>query len=149
MIIRISGSAEGGGLETDLSNEWAVKADYCEPSPLAYSMSKDALMMMTFKPGTHLHHQFEVRVNQMNPSWVLTENGFKLKMNTDLSEDCPSRLPHDLAPSGGSIPPETIASAVIGWLSDHFFPISGSNVDLEQVSGDRTRSSERFELSAG
>lgn len=113
-------------------NIGSVNAYSGEPSLLAYSMSKGALMTMTRNLGDHLHQQFGVRVNQINPGWVLTENEFKLKRNEGLPEDWPSRLPHDLAPSGGLIPPETIASAVMYWLSDHSRPISGSIVDLEQ-----------------
>ncbi len=113
-------------------NIGSINAHCGEQPLLAYSMSKGALMTMTRNLGDSLHVQCGVRVNQINPGWVLTENEYQIKMGDGLPEDWPSRLPHDLAPSGGLITPGTIAAAAVFWLSDRSRPISGSVIDMEQ-----------------
>ena len=106
---------------------------YCgEPPLLAYSISKGALMTMSRNLGDALFGSYGVRVNQINPGWVLTDNEFKLKLADGLPPDWPSRIPRTVAPSGGLITPETIAAAAAFWLSDDSRPISGAVVDLEQ-----------------
>ena len=106
---------------------------YCgEPPLLAYSMSKGALMTMTRNLGDALHFHFGVRVNQINPGWVLTDNEYQLKLKDGLPEDWPDRLPKVTAPSGSLVSPETIASGAIYWLSDASKPVSGAVVELEQ-----------------
>jgi NAD(P)-dependent dehydrogenase (short-subunit alcohol dehydrogenase family) len=54
-------------------NIGSVNAWSGEPNLLAYSMSKGALMTMTRNLGDTLHRENGVRVNQINPGWVLTE----------------------------------------------------------------------------
>jgi len=106
---------------------------YCGELPLlAYSMSKGALMTMTRNLGDSLHAEYGIRVNQINPGWVLTDHEFKIKVADGLPEDWPSRIPLNIAPAGGLIPPETIAAAAVYWLSDQSRPISGTVMDLEQ-----------------
>ncbi len=106
---------------------------YCGEIPLlAYSVSKGALMTMSRNLGDGLHYQYGVRVNQINPGWVLTKNEYALKLADGLPPDWPGRLPRTTAPSGGLITPATIASAAIYWLSDASRPVSGSIVELEQ-----------------
>ena len=106
---------------------------YCGEIPLlAYSMSKGALMTMSRNLGDALHFHYGVRVNQINPGWVLTDNEYALKLADGLPSDWPGRLPRMVAPSGRLIDPETIAAAAIYWLSDASRPISGSVVELEQ-----------------
>ena len=106
---------------------------YCgEPRLLAYSMSKGALMTMSRNLGDALFGEHGVRVNQINPGWVLTDNEFELKIADGLPPDWPSRIPDTIAPSGGLISPKTIAAAAVFWLSDASRPISGAVVDLEQ-----------------
>ena len=113
-------------------NIGSINAHCGEQPLLAYSMSKGALMTMTRNLGDSLHVQYGVRVNQVNPGWVLTEHEYQIKMDDGLPEDWPSRLPHDIAPSGGLVSPETIAAAVVFWLSDQSRPVSGSVIDMEQ-----------------
>ncbi|MDE2957860.1 MAG: SDR family oxidoreductase [Bacteroidota bacterium] len=106
---------------------------YCgEPPLLGYSVSKGALMTLSRNLGDALFAEYGVRVNQINPGWILTNNEYKLKLADGLPPDWPSRLPVGVAPSGGLIGPETIAQAAIYWLSDESLPISGTVVDLEQ-----------------
>ncbi len=106
---------------------------YCgEPPLLAYSISKGALMTLSRNLGDALHFYHGVRVNQINPGWVLTENEYRRKVEENLPEGWPDHLPRAVNPSGRLIQPETIAAASIYWLSDASRPISGSVVELEQ-----------------
>ncbi len=113
-------------------NIGSINAHCGEEPLLAYSMSKGALMTMTRNLGNSLHMQYGIRVNQINPGWVLTENEYQIKIDDGLPEDWPNRIPHDVAPSGALITPETIAAAAVYWLSDRSRPISGTVIDMEQ-----------------
>ncbi len=106
---------------------------YCgEPNLLAYSISKGGLMTMTRNLGDTLHRENAVRVNQINPGWVLTENERERKKEHGLAEDWHKNLSFVQAPAGRILWPEEIANAAIYWLSDESGPISGQVVDLEQ-----------------
>ena len=106
---------------------------YCgEPPLLAYSISKGALMTLSRNLGDSLFGEFGVRVNQINPGWILTDNEYKLKLADGLPADWPGRLPKSVAPSGGLITPQTIANAAVYLLSDESVPISGTVMNLEQ-----------------
>ena len=106
---------------------------YCgEPDLLPYSVSKGALMTMTRNLGDTLHRENGVRVNQVNPGWVLTETEVKRKRTQGLAEDWYTELPRTNAPAGRILKPEEIAAAAIYWLSDESGPVSGQVVDLEQ-----------------
>lgn len=113
-------------------NIGSVNAYSGEPNLLAYSMSKGALMTMTRNLGDTLHRENGVRVNQINPGWVLTETEKKRKHDHGLPEDWYKALPSVYAPAGRILWPEEIAAAAIYWLSDESGPISGQVVDLEQ-----------------
>ena len=106
---------------------------YCgEPPLLAYSISKGGLMTLSRNLGDALHYHHGVRVNQINPGWVLTENEYRLKIADGLPDDWPDNLPRAVNPSGRLVQPETIAAAAVFWLSDASRPVSGSVVELEQ-----------------
>ncbi len=106
---------------------------YCgEPPLLAYSITKGGLMTMSRNLGDALHFHHGVRVNQINPGWVLTDNEYKRKISHGLPDNWPNTLPRDVNPSGTMTTPETIAAASIFWLSDASRPVSGSVVELEQ-----------------
>lgn len=113
-------------------NIGSVNAYSGEPNLLAYSMSKGALMTMTRNLGDTLHRENGVRVNQINPGWVLTETEKKRKNDHGLPEDWYKDLPSVYAPAGRILWPEEIAAAVIYWLSDESGPVSGQVVDIEQ-----------------
>jgi len=113
-------------------NIGSVNAYSGEPNLLAYSMSKGALMTMTRNLGDTLHRENGVRVNQINPGWVLTETERKRKQEHGLPEDWYKDLPKVYAPAGRILRPEEIAAAAIYWLSDESGPVSGQVVDLEQ-----------------
>jgi len=106
---------------------------YCgEPNLLPYSLSKGALMTLTRNLGDALHREAGVRVNQINPGWVLTANENRVQMSMGKPADWVARLPAEFAPSGGIIAPEQLASAVLFWLSDESRPASGTVMEFDQ-----------------
>ncbi len=113
-------------------NIGSVNAWSGEPNLLAYSISKGALMTLTRNLGDSLIRDHGVRVNQINPGWVLTEREKERKKDHGLSETWYEDLPKMYAPAGRILWPEEIAAACIYWLSDEAGPISGQVVDLEQ-----------------
>ena len=113
-------------------NIGSVNAHCGEPGLAPYAMSKGALMTMTRNLGDSLRREHGVRVNQVNPGWVLTEGERQRKIDCGLSEDWPETTGKEFAASGRLLKPEEIAEAVLYFLSDACGPISGSVVDLEQ-----------------
>ena len=63
-------------------NIGSVNAYSGEPNLLAYSITKGALMTMTRNLGDTLFRENGVRVNQINPGWVLTETEIERKKAT-------------------------------------------------------------------
>ncbi len=113
-------------------NIGSVNAHSGEPNLMPYSVSKGALMTLTRNLGDTLHREDGVRVNQINPGWVLTENEAARKREHGLAEDWYKDVPRVYAPAGRILWPEEIAAAAIYWLADESGPISGQVVDLEQ-----------------
>src|SRR5690606_1908539 len=113
-------------------NIGSVNAWCGEPNLLAYSMTKGAIMTMTRNLGDVLFREHGVRVNQINPGWILTEKEIERKKSHGLGENWYADLPDIYAPSGRIIFPEEIANAVIYWISDEAGPITGQVVELEQ-----------------
>lgn len=113
-------------------NIGSVNAYSGEPNLLSYSVTKGALMTLTRNLGDTLHRENGVRVNQINPGWVLTETERQRKKEHGLPEEWYKDLPAVYAPAGRILWPKEIAAAAIYWLSDEAGPISGQVVDLEQ-----------------
>jgi len=113
-------------------NIGSVNAYSGEPNLLAYSVSKGGLMTLTRNLGDTLHRENGVRINQINPGWVLTETECERKKKHGLADDWYKDLPPVYAPSGRILLPKEIAAAAVYWLSDESGPISGQVVDLEQ-----------------
>ena len=113
-------------------NIGSVNAYSGEPDLLPYSISKGALMTLTRNLGDTLLREDGVRVNQINPGWVVTENETLRKRAHGLAEDWYKDVPRVYAPSGRILFPEEIAAAVIYWLSDESGPVSGQVMDIEQ-----------------
>lgn len=113
-------------------NIGSVNAWCGEPELLPYSISKGALMTLTRNLGDTLFREEGVRVNQINPGWVLTENEAQRKRSHGLPDDWPARLPREIAPAGRLLAAEEIAAAALFWLSPESGPISGQVCDLEQ-----------------
>ncbi len=106
---------------------------YCgEENLLPYSMSKGALMTMTRNLGDTLMREGGVRVNQLNPGWILTENEQKRKHEQGMEDDWPAHLPVQFAPAGRIIAPEEIAAAAVFFISDQYGPVSGTVFEMEQ-----------------
>lgn len=121
------GKVRGCVLNIGSVNAWSG-----EPNLMPYSVSKGALMTLTRNLGDTLMREDGVRVNQINPGWVLTENEARRKREHGLREDWYADLPKVYAPAGRILWPEEIAAAAIYWLADESGPISGQVVDLEQ-----------------
>ena len=113
-------------------NIGSVNAYSGEPNLLPYSVSKGALMTMTRNLGDSLFRESGVRVNQINPGWVLTETETVRKREHGLPHDWYTELPNVYAPSGRILLPHEIAAAAIYWLADESGPVSGQVVDIEQ-----------------
>lgn len=106
---------------------------YCgESNLLAYSISKGALMTMTRNLGDTLFREHGVRVNQINPGWVLTETEAIRKRNQGMPADWYKSIPKMYAPSGRILAPSEIASAALYFLADESGPVSGQVMDVEQ-----------------
>lgn len=121
------GKTRGCVLNIGSVNAWSG-----EPNLMAYSVSKGALMTLTRNLGDTLHRENGVRVNQINPGWVLTETEMIRKREHGLEDDWYKDLPTVYAPAGRILWPSEIAAAAIYWLADESGPISGQVVDLEQ-----------------
>jgi NAD(P)-dependent dehydrogenase (short-subunit alcohol dehydrogenase family) len=106
---------------------------YCgEPNLFPYSVSKGALMTMTRNLGDTLHRENGIRVNQINPGWVLTETEVSRKRAQGLADDWYADIPRVYAPAGRILKQEEIAAAAIYWIADESGPVSGQVVDIEQ-----------------
>lgn len=113
-------------------NIGSVNAYSGEPDLLAYSVSKGALMTLTRNLGDSLFRAYGIRVNQINPGWVLTEKEVQRKRAHGLPDDWYRDLPAAYAPAGRILKPEEIAAAAIPWLEDESGPVSGQVLELEQ-----------------
>jgi len=103
-----------------------------EPDLLAYSISKGALMTMSRNLGDTLFRENGVRVNQINPGWVLTEHELINQREQGKDEDWFEKLPDVFAPAKRIFKPEEMAMAAIYLLSDESGPISGQVLEVEQ-----------------
>jgi len=113
-------------------NIGSINAWCGEPDLLAYSMSKGALMTMSRNLGDVLFREKGVRVNQINPGWVLTEREVVDKKQQGMREDWYKDLPDIFAPAQRIFSPEEIAAAAVYLLSDECGPVSGQVIELEQ-----------------
>jgi NAD(P)-dependent dehydrogenase (short-subunit alcohol dehydrogenase family) len=120
-------SSKGVVLNIGSVNAWSG-----EPNLLAYSISKGGLMTMTRNLGDSLFRDYGVKVNQINPGWVLTETEIQRKKEHGLSDTWYEGLPSMYAPAGRIILPKEIAAAAIFWLAEESGPVTGQVMDLEQ-----------------
>lgn len=121
------GKSQGCVLNIGSVNAWSG-----EPNLLAYSISKGGLMTMTRNLGDALFRDHGVKINQINPGWVLTETEIERKKEHGLSDTWFEDLPAMYAPARRIILPREIAAAAIFWLSDESGPVSGQVMELEQ-----------------
>lgn len=120
-------ASRGSVLNIGSVNAWAG-----EPDLLPYSISKGALMTLSRNLGDALHREHGVRVNQINPGWILTENERQRKREHGLPDDWPKLLGKTYAPSGRIFAPSEVAAAAVFFLSDDCGPVSGTVMELEQ-----------------
>ena len=121
-----AGTGDGRIVNIGSVNAWCG-----ERNLLAYSISKGALLTLTRNLGDSLG-PMGIRVNQINPGWVLTENEIKIKRAEGMPDDWPKRLPVTTAPSGSLIDPDELAATVCFFLSDLAPRVSGTIMDYEQ-----------------
>jgi len=113
-------------------NIGSINAWSGEPNLLAYSISKGALMTMSRNLGDTLFRENGVRVNQINPGWVLTDNEFVNQKEQGKKDDWHLNLPEVFAPAKRLFKPEELATAAIYLLSDESGPVSGQVLEVEQ-----------------
>ena len=104
-----------------------------ESTLLAYSISKGAMMTMT-RNLANAQGINGVRINQINPGWVLTEREERDQITKGLEPGWHKRLDRSAIPFGAMTSPQELAKAAIYWLSDESHPFTGSVVELEQFS---------------
>jgi NAD(P)-dependent dehydrogenase (short-subunit alcohol dehydrogenase family) len=114
-------------------NIGSINAHAGESKLLAYSISKGGMQTMT-RNLANANGVHGVRVNQINPGWVLTEREYRDKLAQGLKPSWPQDLTRVDIPSGVMTTPEQMGEAAIYWLSDESRPFTGSVVDLEQFS---------------
>ena len=114
-------------------NIGSINAHAGESKLLAYSISKGGMQTMT-RNLANANGVHGVRVNQINPGWVLTEREYRDKLAQGLKPSWPQDLTRVEIPAGVMTTPEQMGEAAIYWLSDESKPFTGSIVDLEQFS---------------
>jgi len=114
-------------------NIGSINAHAGESKLLAYSITKGGMATMT-RNLANANGIHGVRVNQINPGWVLTEREYRDKLAVGLKPSWPEDLTRVDIPSGVMTTPEQMGEAAIYWLGDESKPFTGSIVDLEQFS---------------
>ena len=120
--------AKGNVVNIGSINSWSG-----EPNLLAYSVSKGALMTLSRNLGDTLFREKGVRVNQINPGWVLTDHEFVNQREQGKPDDWHKTLPDVFAPAKRLFKTEELAMAAIYLLSDESGPISGQIIEVEQL----------------
>lgn len=118
---------KGNVLNIGSINAWAG-----EPNLLAYSVSKGGLMTLTRNLGDSLFRDFGIRVNQINPGWVLTEKEILNKQEQGMKDNWYEQISDYFAPSKRIFNPDEIASFATFIISGACGPISSQVFDLEQ-----------------
>lgn len=116
----------------NILNIGSINAWGGEPHLLAYSVSKGALMTLTRNLGDSLFRQKSIRVNQINPGWVLTEKEKLNKKEQGMKENWYQDISDFFAPSGRIFKPEEIAAMAVFLISDECGPVSSQIFDMEQ-----------------
>jgi NAD(P)-dependent dehydrogenase (short-subunit alcohol dehydrogenase family) len=105
---------------------------YCgEAALVAYAVSKAGLVTLT-RNLADAHAGDGIRINQLNPGWVLTANEYETKIREGLSANWPEQIPKEHAPAGRIFRPEEIAHFAVAFLGEPAALVNGSIVDLEQ-----------------
>ena len=116
----------------NILNIGSINAWGGEPHLMAYSVSKGALMTLTRNLGDSLFRQKGIRVNQINPGWVLTEKEKQNKKEQGMKENWYEDISDFFAPAGRIFKPEEIAAMAVFIMSDECGPVSSQVFDMEQ-----------------
>ena len=119
----------GGGSIVNFTSVAGINGE--QLAPLPYTAAKAGVHMVSKVLAIDYARQ-GVRVNQINPGWVLTENEIARKREHGMDDDWFTKLPVAFAPSGRILKPEEIAASVVHFLSDDLGPVSGTVLELEQ-----------------
>lgn len=114
-------------------NIGSVNAYAGESSLLAYSISKGAMQTMT-RNLANAHGVHGIRINQINPGWVLTEREDRDQVAKGLEPGWHQRLDRTLIPFGAMTTSQQMGEAAIYWLGDESRPFTGTILELEQFS---------------
>lgn len=114
-------------------NIGSVNAYAGESSLLAYSISKGAMQTMT-RNLANAHGVHGIRINQVNPGWVLTEREDHDQVAKGLEPGWYQRLDRTAIPFGAMTTSQQMGEAAIYWLSDESRPFTGTILELEQFS---------------
>ena len=114
-------------------NIGSVNAHAGEANLLAYSMSKGAMVTMTRNLGNALGVQ-GVRVNQINPGWILTDREKQMKIDQGMDQNWWEKMSKSDVPFGKMTTPEQLAAGCIYWISDESIPFTATVLDLEQFT---------------
>lgn len=113
-------------------NIGSINAWCGEPILLAYAVSKGGLMTLTRNLGSALFAEHGVRVNQVNPAWVLTDNERRYQVERGNPPDWYEHLSTSQVPAGRLMEPKEVAEAACYWLGDASGPVSGNVMELSQ-----------------
>jgi NAD(P)-dependent dehydrogenase (short-subunit alcohol dehydrogenase family) len=118
----------GGG---SIINIGSINAYVGSPKLGPYAVSKGGLMTLTRNAACALN-AYRIRVNQLNPGWVLTEGEDVVQRK---QRDGGEWLKEAIAtrPFGRLIQPLEIAYAAAYFASDHSAVITGAVLDMEQT----------------
>ena len=114
-------------------NIGSVNAHAGEANLLAYSMSKGAMVTMTRNLGNALGTS-GVRVNQINPGWILTDREKQMKIDAGMGDNWWEKLSPVDIPLGKMTTPEQLAQGCIYWIGDESIPFTATVLDLEQFT---------------
>ena len=89
-------------------------------------------MTLSRNLGDTLFREKGIRVNQINPGWILTEHEFINQREQGKPDDWHQTLPDVFAPAKRLFKPEELAMAAIYLLSDESGPVSGQVIEVEQ-----------------
>ncbi|MDR3706975.1 MAG: SDR family oxidoreductase [Capsulimonadaceae bacterium] len=120
--------ANGGGAVLNIGSMNA----YCgQPNMMPYCVSKGALMTLTRNLADG-HGRDNIRVNQLNLGWTITENEHRYKLAEGKPEDWAEHLPAEHAPLGRLMTPAEVAHFALSFVVDSACMVSGSVTDLTQ-----------------
>ena len=98
-------------------NIGSINAYAGESKLLAYSISKGGMQTMT-RNLANANGVHGIRINQINPGWVLTEREERDKIASGAKPGWPETLSRTDIPFGAMTTPEQMAEAAIYWLGD-------------------------------